>query len=252
MSSYSRYPINGIPTYANAATLPSGAVDGQAAITLDSDTIYVYNLGTTSWLPVATPGDVTAITALTGDVTANGPGSVTATIANSAVTNAKMANMAAHTFKGNNTGSSAAPLDLTATQLTAELNTFSSSLKGLVPSSGGGGTTYLTADGTFTNPKVYTSTAQTLTTGQTISAATAYIKLQAASAIPTSAVTAIAVPTDVGTVIHIQNVGAQTITIKNAAGTQLPGATDFALTQRSIISLIFDGTNWTAMSASGN
>ena len=97
----------------------------------------------------ATPSLVRA--ALTGDVTAP-VGSNATTIANDAVTNAKLANMNAATIKGNNTGAAADPLDLTATQTTAMLDTFTSALKGLVPASGGGTTTFLRADGTFATP----------------------------------------------------------------------------------------------------
>lgn len=52
------------------------------------------------------------ISALTGDVTASGSGSVAATIAANAVTNAKMATMAANTVKANVTGGSAVPTDV--------------------------------------------------------------------------------------------------------------------------------------------
>lgn len=89
--------------------------------------------------------------ALTGDVTSSA-GAVATTIANSAVTNAKSANMVAHTYKGNNTGSTAAPADITSTQLTADLNAFTSSLQGMVPASGGGTTNFLRADGAFAAP----------------------------------------------------------------------------------------------------
>jgi hypothetical protein len=78
-----------------------------------------------------------AITALSGDVTASGTGTVVATIANAAVTNAKLANVATQTFKGRATAGTGSPEDLTATQATALLNTFTSGsnnpgLKGLV------------------------------------------------------------------------------------------------------------------------
>ncbi len=58
--------------------------------------------------------------AVTGDVTISNTG-VTA-IGTNKVVNSMLAQMAAHTFKGNNTGSTANPIDLTANELSAELN----------------------------------------------------------------------------------------------------------------------------------
>jgi len=85
-----------------------------------------------------------AITALTTDVTASGPGSVAATIANDAVTNAKAANMAQATIKGRASGAGTGdPTDLSGTQATVILDDFvgdsgAGGLKGLVPAPAAG------------------------------------------------------------------------------------------------------------------
>lgn len=105
----------------------------------------------------------------TGDVTNS---NAAMTIAASAVTLAKMANLPAHTRIGNNTGSSAVPLALTSTQETADLNLFTTTLQGLVPGSGGGTTNFLRADGTWSTPSgsgSVSSVAQTVPTFLTIS-----------------------------------------------------------------------------------
>ena len=57
--------------------------------------------------------------------------------------------MSALTIKGNNTGSTANPLDLTVAQVNAILPVFTSALNGLVPASGGGTTNFLRADGAW-------------------------------------------------------------------------------------------------------
>jgi hypothetical protein len=89
---------------------------------------------------------------LTSDVTGSGTGSFAATIANDAVSNAKLANVATSTIKGRVTGGTGDPEDLTGTQATTLLDTFTSALKGLAPASGGGTTNFLRADGTWAAP----------------------------------------------------------------------------------------------------
>jgi hypothetical protein len=88
------------------ASDPDWAAAGAAALT--NTHIYVGN-----------GSNLAADVAASGDLTLANTGAFT--IANNAVTNAKAAQMAAHTFKGNNTGSTANAIDLTATQLAAEL-----------------------------------------------------------------------------------------------------------------------------------
>jgi hypothetical protein len=98
------------------------------------------------------------ITALTGDVTASGPGSVAATIGSNKVTNSMLATVSSGTFKGRTTASTGNVEDLTATQATALLNAFSGDsgsggVKGLVPAPASGDAAankFLKANGTWT------------------------------------------------------------------------------------------------------
>lgn len=65
-----------------------------------------------------------------------------------AITNANLAQMAAHTFKGNNTGSSATPLDLTISQMQSELSVPTSSSP-LALNAGGTGISAASANAAF-------------------------------------------------------------------------------------------------------
>lgn len=145
-------------TTIGAAFGGTGVNNGSRNLTINTNGGTLSFTNAASTLTIAATGSISGTNTgdqtitLTGDVTGSGTGSFAATIANSAVTNAKMANMAANTIKGNNTGVSAAPIDLTVTQATAMLNNFTDLLKGLVPASGGGTTNFLRADGTWAAP----------------------------------------------------------------------------------------------------
>lgn len=84
----------------------------------------------------------------TGDVT----GATALTIAADVVDNTKMANVATATLKGRVTAGSGDPEDLTGTQATTLLDSFTSVLQGVAPASGGGTTNFLRADGTWAAP----------------------------------------------------------------------------------------------------
>jgi hypothetical protein len=89
---------------------------------------------------------------LSGDVTGAGATAITATIANNAITNAKLADMPTATLRGRVTAGTGDPEDLTGTQATTLLDVVTSALKGLAPASGGGTTNFLRADATWAAP----------------------------------------------------------------------------------------------------
>jgi hypothetical protein len=74
------------------------------------------------------------------------------TLANNSVGNSALADVPAATFKGRGSAGSGDPEDLSATQATALINGFTSTLKGLAPASGGGTANFLRADGTWAAP----------------------------------------------------------------------------------------------------
>lgn len=87
-----------------------------------------------------------------GDITVSGSGA-TWTIDNDAVTYAKLQNISAtNRFLGRITTGAGDAEELTGTQATSLLDTFTSSAKGLAPASGGGTTNFLRADGTWAAP----------------------------------------------------------------------------------------------------
>ena len=118
--------------------VPSNNINGSILLVNNSATGVYANLGL-NWV------------AMSGDATITAAGALT--IAGNAVTLGKMANLPANRIIGNNTGSSATPLALTATEVTAMLNQFTTSAKGLVPASGAVGATYfLNATGGWSVP----------------------------------------------------------------------------------------------------
>jgi hypothetical protein len=105
---------------------------------------------------------------LTGDVTGSGTGTFAATIANNAVTNTKAADMAANTIRGNSTGVTGDPMDLSPTQVTAMLNPMvgdagAGGTKGLVPApAAGDASKFLQGNGTWaTSTTPFATTAET-------------------------------------------------------------------------------------------
>lgn len=85
---------------------------------------------------------------------------IASTFLTAPVANASLADMVQARIKGRGaTAGTGPPQDLTGTEATAILDTFTSALKGLVPLSGGGTTNFLRADATFAAPPAGLSAA---------------------------------------------------------------------------------------------
>lgn len=134
-----RYSLAGHTHTSSAITDFTEAAQDSIGAMVDSTLVYVD--GTPSLGRAAITGDVTIAA-----------GSNSSTIPNGTVTNAKQANVSSGTIKGRITASTGQLEDLTGSQATTLLDTFTSSTKGVVGPSGGGTTNFLRADGTWAVP----------------------------------------------------------------------------------------------------
>jgi hypothetical protein len=87
-----------------------------------------------------------------GDITVSSSGTVW-TVDSKAISLAKIQDIGTSRILGRVTASTGVTEELTGTQATTLLDTFTSSLKGLAPASGGGTTNFLRADGTWAAPQ---------------------------------------------------------------------------------------------------
>jgi hypothetical protein len=108
------------PSDTSRAPLASPAFTGTPTAPTPTSTDSSTNIATTAFVKAQGYIIANQTITLSGDVTGSGSTAITSTIAASAVTNAKMANAAAYTLKGNPTSASAAPQDFTFASLTSK------------------------------------------------------------------------------------------------------------------------------------
>lgn len=138
------------------------AVSGQSDVVADStnDTltlvagsnITITTDASTDSITIASTGGGGVSDGDKGDITVSSSGTVW-TVDNDAITYAKIQNVSdTNRFLGRITSGAGDIEELTGTQATTLLDTFTSTLKGLAPASGGGTTNFLRADGTWAAP----------------------------------------------------------------------------------------------------
>ena len=156
-----------------------------------------------------------------------------------------MTAITANSIIGNNTGSSATPLALTATQVTAMLNVFNSTLNGLVPLSGGGTTNFLRADGTWAAPSgggSITRSVNSISSGTTAgnTANTDYTYIVTGN-------TTVTLPTAVSNSNEytIVRTGTALVTIRTTSSQTIQGQLFLNINQQYVsFTLYSDGSNW--------
>lgn len=137
-------------TGSTALTIAANAVDNTKAADMAANTIKANATASTADPADLAVGTNTVVGRVAGNIVA--AQLVTNQIQDDAVVNGKLANVNTATIKGRISAGIGDPEDLTGTQATTLLDTFTSSLKGLAPASGGGTTNFLRADGTWAAP----------------------------------------------------------------------------------------------------
>lgn len=147
-------------TFLAAPSGAAGVPTFRALVALDVPTLNQSTTGSAATLTTGRNFSISGGGITASAVSFNGSAAVTlsASVDAAHITLARMANLAANSFIGNNTGSAATPIAMTGTQATALLDTVTTSLKGLAPASGGGTTNFLRADGTWAAPSGGTGT----------------------------------------------------------------------------------------------
>jgi hypothetical protein len=108
MSTFIRYPDSNtpVPTYATAASLPATASDGSLALTLDTDILYAFNSGSSSWVIIGGPGATLSVGAIDSQ-TASANGAVIASdqliMQSASATRPGLVNNTTQTLSGNKT-----------------------------------------------------------------------------------------------------------------------------------------------------
>jgi hypothetical protein len=152
--------VTGSGTGSFAATIDKTAIAGKTTVTAATgDLVLIADASDSNNLKKVTVDTIAALAGGgsisdgdKGDITVSSSGTVW-TVDNDAITYAKLQNVSATSrFLGRISSGVGDAEELTGTQATTLLDTFTSSLKGLAPASGGGTTNFLRADGTWAAP----------------------------------------------------------------------------------------------------